>query len=609
MTAGALGEPVLVGPYRLVNRLGEGGMGVVHLALDPQDRPVALKVLRAHVAADPDARRRLAREVETLLRVRHPNVAQVLDADLDAEVPYLVTTFVPGRSLEEHVREHGPLSADHVAHVGRRIASALSAIHRVGVVHRDLKPANVMLLDGEPVVIDFGIAHMVDESRITMTGLVMGTPGYLSPEIVDGQPVTPATDWWGWGATLAFAASGRPPFGAGTATAVLDRVRRGACDLSGVDARLAGVIAAALVVDPARRAPAEVLLEGLGGLGSWTPWHPPAVRALRWGAEDPDAVATAPDAAGAVPDAVVTVPDAAPVVPPVAVPPVDREARTMVDAVPPVDREARTMVDAVPPAHRHARTVSDAAHPPTMIDPRPQAPTALDAVRPGYAVPGYPPPAPAQPVAPQHVQPSGQPPSVAPPGLDDVDAAPRTGLVPLALLAGLAAVGALATVVPGVAVAVSLLWLVAMRTVDRTVVGLLRRRYARGPRSSDSAATVAALPGRLLASIGVTFLAGVIPALMGVSAAFLTASAVNPDHPVPNRPGPLLVGMVGAWLAAWWGPGSGSVRRGSRLTVRVLVSSRPGRIVFFVAVAFVVLACVLVALNPRHGAPDWSPLR
>jgi len=233
MTGGTAQGTQFIGPYRLVNRLGEGGMGVVHLALDPSGRAVALKVLHAHTGADPDARRRLAREVETLRRVRHRNVAQVLDADLTGPSPYLVTAFVPGRTLEEAVRAQGGLPAAQVARLGRSLAGALEAVHAVGIVHRDLKPANVMLLDGEPVLIDFGIAHLVDESRITMTGLVMGTPGYLAPEILDGHPVTAATDWWGWGACLAYAATGRPPFGTGAATAVLDRVRRGASDLAG----------------------------------------------------------------------------------------------------------------------------------------------------------------------------------------------------------------------------------------------------------------------------------------------------------------------------------------------------------------------------------------
>src|SRR4051812_5488523 len=229
MTAGERLAPEAqqLGPYRLRGKLGEGGMGVVHLGIDPSGRAVAVKVLRAHVAHDPDARARLAREVSTLRRVRHPLVAEVLDADVDGEQPYVVTRFVPGSGLDAVVRDAGRLDADRLVRLGRGLSSALGAIHAAGVVHRDLKPANVLMLDGDPVVIDFGIAHVADDVRLTSAGLVMGTPGYLSPEVVDGDPVTPATDWWGWAATLAFAASGRPPFGRGPMDVVIDRVRRG----------------------------------------------------------------------------------------------------------------------------------------------------------------------------------------------------------------------------------------------------------------------------------------------------------------------------------------------------------------------------------------------
>jgi hypothetical protein len=252
-----------LGPYRLIQQLGEGGMGVVHLALDPSGRAVALKLLRPHVAHDRDARTRLAREVQVLSRIRDDRVAAVIDADLDGERPYLVTRYVPGPALDDVVKESGPIRGDGLLRLGRGLAEALHAIHDADVIHRDLKPGNVLLLDGDPVLIDFGIAHVADDVRITMTGLVMGTPGYLSPEVVEGAPVTEATDWWGWAATLAYAASGAPPFGRGPMDVVLSRVSRGEADLTGVDPRLAPLLYAALSPEPRQRPDADEVVEAL----------------------------------------------------------------------------------------------------------------------------------------------------------------------------------------------------------------------------------------------------------------------------------------------------------------------------------------------------------
>jgi serine/threonine protein kinase len=260
-----------IGPYRLVQQLGEGGMGVVYLALDPSGRAVALKVLREHIAHDPEARNRLLREVQTLARVQDARVAAVLDADTEGPRPYIVTRYIPGCALDRVVSENGALQGEALLRLGRGLSDALGAIHRAGVIHRDLKPANVILLDGDPVVIDFGIAHVADDIRLTMTGLVMGTPGYLSPEVVEGGPVTEATDWWGWAATLAFAASGAPPFGRGPMNVVLDRVRRGQADLSGVDQRLAPLLRAALSPSAAQRPSANEVVQALDRYAAGAP--------------------------------------------------------------------------------------------------------------------------------------------------------------------------------------------------------------------------------------------------------------------------------------------------------------------------------------------------
>ena len=234
-------------------------MGVVYLARDPDQRSVAVKVLRPAVAGDPNARLRLAREVETMRRVRSPFVAEVLDTDVTSETPYIVTRYVPGRTLDEVVTQEGPLSGTRLIRLAAGLADALAAIHAAGVVHRDLKPGNVMLMNGDPVVIDFGIAQALDSTRLTMTGMFMGTPGYLSPEVIEGQSSTSFSDVHAWGATVAFAATGRPPFGTGSYETIFYRIVNGKPDLSGVAAPMGELLAAALRRDPAQR-PAAIQL-------------------------------------------------------------------------------------------------------------------------------------------------------------------------------------------------------------------------------------------------------------------------------------------------------------------------------------------------------------
>ena len=253
--------PGRLGPYRLLDRIGEGGMGVVYLGRDPEQRSVAVKVLRPAVAGDPNARRRLAREVETMRRVRSPYVAEVLDTDVTSETPYIVTRYVPGRTLDEVVTQEGPLSGARLIRLAAGLADALAAIHAAGVVHRDLKPGNVMMMNGDPVVIDFGIAQALDSTRLTMTGMFMGTPGYLSPEVIEGQNSTSFSDVHAWGATVAFAATGRPPFGSGSYETIFYRIVNGKPDLSGVPAPMAELLDAALRRDPAQR-PAAIALRG-----------------------------------------------------------------------------------------------------------------------------------------------------------------------------------------------------------------------------------------------------------------------------------------------------------------------------------------------------------
>jgi len=245
--------PDRLGPYRLLDRIGEGGMGVVHLATDPENRLVAIKVLRPQVAGDATARRRLAREVETMRRVHSPFVADVIDADVTGPVPYVVTRYVRGRTLEQIVDECGPLRGPALQRLACGLALAMCAVHAAGVVHRDLKPGNVMMVGGDPVVIDFGIAQVGDTTRLTQTGMFVGTPGYLAPEVIEGRPSSVSSDVHSWGATVAFAATGRPPYGTGTYEVVFFRILHGTANLDGMPAALYPLVAAALTRDPAQR--------------------------------------------------------------------------------------------------------------------------------------------------------------------------------------------------------------------------------------------------------------------------------------------------------------------------------------------------------------------
>jgi predicted Ser/Thr protein kinase len=252
-----------VGDYRLLTRIGEGGMGVVHLAQAPNGPRVALKVLRPHIIGDDEARERLAREVASLRRVRSPRVAEIIDADPWGALPYVATRYVPGFSLHEHVRRYGPLTGSDLRHFAAGLAEAVIAVHQVGVLHRDIKPSNVLLEGRSPVLIDFGLARLAEDPRMTQTGWFLGTPGYLAPEILYGEDATTASDVHSWAATVVFAATGRPPFGTGPAMAIMDRVRRGEHDLSGVPSALLPLVRDCLAPDPADRPETAAVLAAL----------------------------------------------------------------------------------------------------------------------------------------------------------------------------------------------------------------------------------------------------------------------------------------------------------------------------------------------------------
>ena len=188
------GDPPSIGPYRLVGRLGSGGMGQVFLGLSAGGRPVAVKVIRTELAAEPEFRVRFGREVAAARQVSGLFTVMVVGADVDGPVPWLATAYVPGPSLAEAVSAHGPLPMRSVLALAAGLAESLSAIHAAGVVHRDLKPSNVLLAEGGPRVIDFGISRAVESTSLTQAGLVLGSPGFMSPEQAVGHEVGPPSD-------------------------------------------------------------------------------------------------------------------------------------------------------------------------------------------------------------------------------------------------------------------------------------------------------------------------------------------------------------------------------------------------------------------------------
>ncbi|MFJ8139702.1 protein kinase [Streptomyces sp. NPDC096013] len=294
-------DPSHIGRYRLVGRLGEGGMGRVYLARSPGGRPAAVKVINDHLRHDEHALSRFRREVETLATVRSAYTASLIDAELDTPPYWLATEYVPGPTLHAAVVTHGPLPADLARVMLAALAEGLDAIHVRGVWHRDLKPLNVILSATGPQLIDFGIAKDTGASNLTQVGGAMGSPGYIAPETITGGETGPGADVFALGATLAFAVTGRPPYGDGPFAAVTYRSVHGEIDLQGVDPGVAELIAACVQSDPALRPTPHRIVE-LCRAEADLVHHPAYQRALAVGSlADRERAATVVDSSGAMP--------------------------------------------------------------------------------------------------------------------------------------------------------------------------------------------------------------------------------------------------------------------------------------------------------------------
>ncbi|AEI10932.1 serine/threonine-protein kinase [Cellulomonas gilvus] len=563
-----------IGGYTIVAPLGSGGMGTVYRAVDDGGTAVALKLLHPQIGADAVGRDRLRREVVALQRLRHPAVASVLDAEADSTEAFIVTELVPGENLADHVRAHGPLGHRELHDLAAGLYDALAAVHGAGVVHRDLKPSNVLVTDDGPVLIDFGIAQAAgeDSAQVTSTGLVVGTPGYLAPELLDGADPTPATDLWGWAAVVAFAATGRPPFGSRPLEAVLGRARSGDVDLDGLGPVTAGALRRALAPVPAERLDAEDVVAALG------------------------VVAVDGDPADAATEQLVGVPAT------VAYPADDDE----------VALAATTLVGpatAGGPTHDGATRVMS-GEPTSLLkgppddegdDPEDDLDDDLED-------------GPAEGVdwieddldASEELPPEGS-------GYLRPPARRRWG----SLLALLALVAAAAALAPALTLLVVVLLVVAVRTAGVALESMYARRERRGPGGADVARTVAASPWYLVRA-----LVGLVPSLVVSACAMVLVGGVvawlvdngtwtigdltSGDDVTGTAAATVVAGVVVLGvLVLWFGPLSLMTRTGAR---RVLAAAAPPGLGALVLVCVgVAAAAVLVSLVAHGAGIVWAP--
>ncbi|WP_232677973.1 serine/threonine-protein kinase [Nocardioides sp. R-C-SC26] len=604
-------DPVVsrVGEYVLLAKLGEGGMGIVHLARHPDGRRVALKVLRPHIVGDDESRRRLEREVSSLRRVRSRWVAEVLDADPWAPVPYVATRYVPGHSLHDHVHHEGPIAGPDLLWFAASLAEALAAVHAVGVLHRDVKPANVVMEGRTPILIDFGLARVADDPRLTHTGWLLGTPGYLAPEILYGEDASAASDVHSWAATVAFAGTGRAPFGGGPSMAIMDRVRRGEFDLTGVEPEaLRGALTAALDPEPARRPTLDQLLSWLRPQTTrpGPVLAPPPGQEIAPEAEDPFTIplALAAQARGAG-----LADEVAPAVPSHAAPTLVQPAAGTGLAV--------GLASAGP-------ILASAAPAPTLVDPAPQKSTAVlsqgAALAMSPAAPVAPPrpstPAPPVPPTTGSAGPWG-PPSAYPAshhsgydGVGDADlygyGAPppeqvsaaervRRGVLLLALVVAIASATA---AVPWVTLALLCVATWLLRSGSMAASGARARRELRGRRWYDGVQLLVHAPWHLVQSIPSTILLLLWSAGLGASAGLL-CYAVR-----AGIAGTLVACGATFAVSLWWGPGGRRVRLPvSRAAMPLARSTGP----WLLAVAVVGVLALAGGLATETYGVNWLP--
>jgi Protein kinase domain len=593
-------------------------MGVVYLARDAEQRSVAIKVLRPSVAGDPNARRRLAREVETMRLVHSPFVAEVLDTDVTGNTPYIVTQYVPGRTLDEVVRENGPVRGAALARLAGGLAQALAAVHGAGVVHRDLKPGNVMMVNGEPVVIDFGIAQALDSTRLTMTGMFMGTPGYLSPEVIEGQQSSRASDVHAWGATVAYAATGRPPFGTGAYETIFYRIVNGSPDLTGVPGTMLPLLTAALGREPSRRPSAGQLAAATSGLdvsalvsgvapGAGAPLAAAGTSAgtraegTPLSAAGPDAAGMGAAGMGAAGMGAAGMAGA-----------VAGEKIGPGSTVAAFGGHAPTMPDlagsgsAAPGLAGPGSTVAGFGR--GMADAPGTRPIPAGPIRPGDYADVLPPvaygPAAGAVARPGNGGPAGtSPPRDWPAGGPGVAAAGAAGTrrrYPLLVIATMVIAVSVSVILPVAGTLSALAVLVLLRAGALAQRGVDQRRTDGGARAANGLVAVAAFPWFLVRSVISTLLRAPFAAAVAVAVGVITILAV------PVDPGPRAVAYAAGGLVAFYGfgPGSGKSRRQLSRIFAAIIGARTMEAVAFICLWALALAAVAAAAS---SSPAYWP--
>lgn len=629
----------IVGGYTLVSRLGRGAMGSVWRVVDGGGTNYAMKILRdslddedtASQRAQATARERLRREAMALKRIKDPGVCSIVDMEIDDALAFIVTELIEGKNLREDVMQNGRYVGEDLERLASKLIDAVRAVHAAGIVHRDIKPTNVMISVTGPVLVDFGIAMGEGESHVTSTGLVMGTPGFIAPEIIEGTEANDATDWWSTASVLAFAATGAPVFGTQPMMAVLQREAAGNANLQGLPPRTLQAFRAALDPNPRQRCTPAQLLEAIQA-DAWQtpepmpPFDSPAPMSgatLRknqyvdnprrlWRAQsmptamisyDPAELHASAPAQGEIEDPVPTVAVPAPSAQP---------AEAATQALPQEQPEERTQVFAppLPPAQPLQRL-------------QPQYDAANAAVAPATA-------APAQPL------PAAQPDPLAAAAVDPRPRLTARGRLACAALAVPLALCAASMPLIALIAASMLMWLLIAFGLDASAQTMRVLRRAGQTRTSDGALRVLTLPWHALKAaafalprmLAMWLVYALMLALATVGAGLPTTDIAvalwdwTVQVPVPYDVPQSAAGAAAAavmavsWLACALGPKSQQLRLGAGWAIGLtrrqnstLTGSARANHRQFVWLA-VTVACVLAAAVNLEVAPvmDWFPL-